>query len=144
MVRTLEFRNNGIIDSLTGAMAPALFYENLHREISAADRDRRTLSIISIVVVRRKLGEGEELDAPLSERIIKITSLIDHGMRADEYFSRISEDGFWVLIRGTKENALMAIKRAELDPDIRIEVVEREEGESFRSWVSRVDRVHFA
>lgn len=141
--RTLELRNNGIVDSLTGAMAPELFYENLRREIAAANRVMHSLSIVSVVVVPRNEGAHVEDQALFAERIIKVSSRISQGTRADEYSSRISENGFWVLIRGSRENASTAVERINLDPDIEIDVIERMPGESFQSWILRVDQVHF-
>lgn len=125
-------------------MAPELFYGNLRREIAAANREHRALSIISFVIIRRDVAGVEETDPAFSERIIKVSSLISHGTRADEFFSRISEDGFWVFIRGNKANAHIAAERANLDSDIRVNVIEREENETFHSWIGRVDGFHFS
>ncbi len=131
------------MDTLTGSMAPELFYGNLRREIAASNRDHRALSIISIVLNRREHAGVQETDSVFSERIVKVSSVISHGTRADEFFSRISEDGFWVFIRGNTENARIAIARANLDSDIQVDVIEREESENFHTWLRRVDGVHF-
>ena len=124
-------------------MAPELFYENLRREIAASNREQKSLTIISIVVPQRKLSIESETEFQFAERLIKIASKIDLGTRADEYFSRISENGFWILIRGRAANAQIAVKRAELDPDIQVDIIEREEGETLLQWIHRVDLVHF-
>lgn len=143
MIQTIEFRNNGIVDSLTGSMAPELFYENLRREIAAAHRDQKSLSVVSIVVPQRSVGIEAESEYVFAERLIKIASKIDHGTRADEFFSRISENGFWILIRGPHADAEIAIDRAKLDSDIKVDVIEKSEGEPLHSWIHRIDSVHF-
>ena len=47
-LRDIEFKSDGLVDSLTLSISPLLFHENLKREISIAGREVRELTIVSI------------------------------------------------------------------------------------------------
>jgi hypothetical protein len=44
----IEFSNNGVLDSLTGAPAPKTFFDNLVREISQSRRRTKPIAIVTI------------------------------------------------------------------------------------------------
>jgi len=47
----VEFSNNGALDSLTGAPAPKVFFDNLAREISKSKRKFQPISIVMVQVL---------------------------------------------------------------------------------------------
>ncbi len=101
----MEFFNNGLHDSLTHAPAPAIFLEKLAREFSSARRDFRTLALLSLQaydVPEISIGELE---------MVALARAIEKSLRSDEFYSRISESGFWIAIRGDKEDALALQRR---------------------------------
>ena len=101
----MEFFNNGLHDSLTHAPAPAIFLEKLAREFSSARRDFRTLALLSLQAYdlpEISIGELE---------MVALARAIEKSLRSDEFYSRISESGFWIAIRGDKEDALALQRR---------------------------------
>lgn len=49
-LRKIEFQDDGVRDSLTMAMTPELFHENLKREMSSAKRATHPLLIVPLVL----------------------------------------------------------------------------------------------
>lgn len=158
----MEFFNNGLHDSLTHAPAPAIFLEKLAREFSSARRDFRTLALLSLQaydVPEISIGELE---------MVALARAIEKSLRSDEFYSRISESGFWIAIRGDKEDALALQRRvagnlrfqeittreittqelAEKGQKQRwlASVIECEpsvELTTLEDWIQSVDRIHF-
>ena len=71
-LRDLEFKSDGLVDSLTLSISPFLFHENLKREISVASREARELTIVSITLD----FEGYESIADIQENLIEIAHLL--------------------------------------------------------------------
>ena len=158
----MEFFNNGLHYSLTHAPAPAIFLEKLAREFSSARRDFRTLALLSLQaydVPEISIGELE---------MVALARAIEKSLRSDEFYSRISESGFWIAIRGDKEDALALQRRvagnlrfqeittreittqelAEKGQKQRwlASVIECEpsvELTTLEDWIQSVDRIHF-
>ena len=158
----MEFFNNGLHDSLTHAPAPAIFLEKLAREFSSARRDFRTLALLSLQAYdlpEISIGELE---------MVALARAIEKSLRSDEFYSRISESGFWIAIRGDKEDALALQRRvagnlrfqeittreittqelAEKGQKQRwlASVIECEpsvELTTLEDWIQSVDRIHF-
>ncbi len=158
----MEFFNNGLHDSLTHAPAPAIFLEKLAREFSSARRDFRTLALLSLQaydVPEISIGELE---------MVALARAIEKSLRSDEFYSRISESGFWIAIRGDKEDALALQRR--VAGNLRFqEITTREittqelaekgqkqkwlasviecepsvELTTLEDWIQSVDRIHF-
>lgn len=155
----IEFRNNGLIDSLTQTLAPELFQENLKRDLAISQRDGSPLAIICINLVQLESEEqvpGYYLSL-LEESLIKWTFEIENNIRGGEYFSRISESGFWILIRGGQAAADIARERIvssisgylpqqimEFGFTFKSSCVSYQPGESFHNYIQRVDLVHFS
>ena len=158
----MEFFNNGLHDSLTHAPAPAIFLEKLAREFSSARRDFRTLALLSLQaydVPEISIGELE---------MVALARAIEKSLRSDEFYSRISESGFWIAIRGDKEDALALQRRVEGNLRFQ-EITTREittqelaekgqkqkwlasviecepsvELTTLEDWIQSVDRIHF-
>ena len=158
----MEFFNNGLHDSLTHAPAPAIFLEKLAREFSSARRDFRTLALLSLQAYdlpEISIGELE---------MVALARAIEKSLRSDEFYSRISESGFWIAIRGDKEDALALQRR--VAGNLRFqEITTREittqelaekgqkqkwlasviecepsvELTTLEDWIQSVDRIHF-
>ena len=149
-------------DSLTHAPAPAIFLEKLAREFSSARRDFRTLALLSLQAYdlpEISIGELE---------MVALARAIEKSLRSDEFYSRISESGFWIAIRGDKEDALALQRR--VAGNLRFqeittrEITTRELAEkgqkqrwlasviecepsveltTLEDWIQSVDRIHF-
>ncbi len=158
----MEFFNNGLHDSLTHAPAPAIFLEKLAREFSSARRDFRTLALLSLQAYdlpEISIGELE---------MVALARAIEKSLRSDEFYSRISESGFWIAIRGDKEDALALQRR--VAGNLRFQEITTQEittqelaekGQKQRwlasviecepsvelttleDWIQSVDRIHF-
>ena len=158
----MEFFNNGLHDSLTHAPAPAIFLEKLAREFSSARRDFRTLALLSLQAYdlpEISIGELE---------MVALARAIEKSLRSDEFYSRISESGFWIAIRGDKEDALALQRRVAANLRFQ-EITTREittqelaekgqkqrwlasviecepsvELTTLEDWIQSVDRIHF-
>jgi GGDEF domain-containing protein len=153
--RQIEFGNDGLIDSLTHVMAPALFYQNFQREMSAADRQGRNISVISIWL---KLGKNEKSIKPadFEEQLIKLGFGISANLRGDEFLTRIFENGFLIAIRGNESEAGSALQRicARVEEtlkagwilgELRIQsfTLERKVKESLLDFLDRIDEAQF-
>ena len=139
----LEFSNNGLIDSLTLAPAPAIFLENLSREYSNGIREARTLSMLSLRPLEHKNITELQLQA-MSKKIIQ---LLRHG----EFFTRISEDGFWIAVRGDSNAANVLSQRiltvsspgTPSEGYWGVRVIECVPLNTFEEWIGACDTTHF-
>jgi GGDEF domain-containing protein len=139
-VRELEFASDGVQDSLTLSMAPALFHENLKREISTAMRESRKLTMVSLVLEMKSFQSIAEYQTTL----IEIAHLLKMSLRAGDFFARISDQGFWILLRIDIEGAHLVIDRLELPrkESLRVNFLAREYL-NYSEWVERLDLLHF-
>ena len=135
----LEFSNNGFIDSLTHAPAPAVFLSSLSREHAGASRDSRTLSILSIRPTN---------SSTLTElQLISMARTIVSHLRSGEFFSRISEDGYWIAVRGDKSSASKLSERIlgqSLKGKWRTSIIECAPPISIDEWIALSDCAHFS
>ena len=134
----IEFQNNGLTDSLTHTPAPAVFFENLEREFARSKREKSSLSIISIQAVN---------SVTVSEpALIALARTISRHVRGDEFFTRISETGFWIAVRAREGAAGNIAQRivSITDEKWRTSIVECAPSISVEEWISSVDRVHFS
>ena len=139
-VSTIEFENDGVTDSLTGVMAPSLFHENLKREISRAGRQDYDLAVISISVKPRNFQSV----SLLQEELIKIADTLREQLRGGDFFTRISDLGFWVLLQVDESETDAVIHRLGLpnQKDRDIYVLARKK-DGYDEWIKRIDLVHF-
>lgn len=138
----IEFHNNGVIDSLTHAPAPAVFLENISREAASARRGRYSLTIMSL--------RGVE---PTEAQLIHLARCIVRHLRSDEFFTRISETGFWIAVRGQESDALALTQRiletigSDLKSYERVwsaSAIEYRPEMSLDQWIRSADEIHFA
>ena len=116
--RSIEFQNNGVSDSLTGAPAPKIFFDNLAREISKSLRKSQSISIITI----KLLPEGSDFkkskkltiqnknqnNQKFEKNLALVNNCIKSNMRGSDFYSRIAENGFWLCVQGDLEEAMRA------------------------------------
>lgn len=170
MERELEFRNNGIVDSLTRSMAPELFYQSLGRELANGDRDGRP---VSLILLRLEWDSPEDFNVVTMEiSLVALAFYISQLVRGGEFFSRISNVGFWIAIRGDLSVAQAALDRileslhlhlssyednhiavSGSDQDgiegegisyrLTSHVIQREPNEDLLQFLNRADRLHF-
>ena len=161
---SLEFKNDGISDSLTGVPSPALFLENAAREFASARRDLRPLSILSLRYLHlpqcpqppqpysSHVTEAERESIQLTELtefdLVALARSIQKVLRKGEFFTRISESGFWIAIRGdTKASEILSERiRSTFDQEKnqwRASTIECTPLITFDQWIESADRIHF-
>ena len=167
---SLEFKNDGISDSLTGVPSPALFLENAAREFASARRDLRPLSILSLRYLNlpqcpqppqpysSHVTEAERESIQLTELtnlteltefdLVALARSIQKVLRKGEFFTRISESGFWIAIRGdTKASEILSERiRSTFDQEKnqwRASTIECTPLITFDQWIESADRIHF-
>ena len=139
-LRDLEFKSDGLVDSLTLSISPFLFHENLKREISVASREARELTIVSITLD----FEGYESIADIQENLIEIAHLLKRELRGGDFFARISDCGFWILLRTDQMSAELVLQRLDLPrrENLTINFAARKFSD-YGEWIKRVDLLHF-
>ncbi len=139
-LRDVEFQSDGSADSLTASMAPALFHENLKREIATAGREGRELTIVALALAPSAFASV----ATLQEALIEIAFAISSGLRGGDFFARISDCGFWVLLRTDASSAAGVIDRLDLPhhDNLTIHIVARKYF-GYNSWIDEIDLQHF-
>ncbi len=137
----IEFGNNGVTDSLTGAPAPAIFLERAQSEYFGSRRDGRALSILSLNSAAHdsQVGEGQ---------IVALARSIEREIRGEEFFCRISEEGFWIAFRGETQAGEILAARIKSAPLVaqelwKIAVIESSRWSTFEHWLHAVDLAHF-
>lgn len=132
---TIEFSNNGVLDSLTGSPAPKIFLNNLAREISKSRRKYQGISIITLklrfdkrklksrkppnnhhVATNNTIAESRKVKEVIDfeKDLVKISRLIKSNMRGGDFYSRIPENGFWICLQGDEIEAEKAAERLRL------------------------------
>ena len=139
-LREIEFRSDGVSDSLTSSMSPALFHENLKREISTADREGRELTIVSVLVdPENYLSAGE-----YQESLVALAFALEKNLRGGDFFARVSDCGFWILLRTEEVSAQGVIDRLDLPrrDELTIKLAARKLS-NYGEWIERIDQLHF-
>ena len=134
----LEFSNNGLIDSLTRTPAPAIFLSELSREFAGTRRNKQSLTILSL--------RSSDPESITEHQIIAMSKSIQASLRQGEFFSRISEDGYWIALRGdstSAKNLLMRILADNAHTQWSTSVTESAQYQSFNELISAIDKAHF-
>ena len=140
-LREIEFKSDGVTDSLTSSMAPALFHENLKREIATASRESRELTIVSAVLnLENYLSAGE-----YQESLIALAFALEKKLRGGDFFARISDCGFWILLRTDEATAAGVIDRLDLPrrEELTIRLAARKLS-GYKEWIEQIDQLHFS
>ncbi|MEI6407569.1 MAG: hypothetical protein WCO85_08605, partial [Actinomycetes bacterium] len=84
----------------------------------------------------------------IEEVLIGWAFALQQGIRSDEFFSRISESGFWWLVHGDRAVATLAVDRiAQLlapDPRFDFHIHPWKQGQSFEDLVAELDKAQFS
>ena len=139
-LRDIEFKSDGLVDSLTLSISPLLFHENLKREISIAGREERELTIVSINLN----PSGFKSVAEIQESLIEIAHLLKRELRGGDFFARISDCGFWILLRTDQMSAELVLQRLDLPrrENLTINFAARKFSD-YSELIKRVDSLHF-
>lgn len=100
--RGMEFKNDGLRDSLTGLIAPNLFYESAERMKSWSDRSGQALSMIAI-----------EFNQPTEDELVHAARMMSAELRGGDLLARLGELSFALLLVGDHESAQHVIFRLE-------------------------------
>jgi len=131
----VEFSNDGITDSLTGAPAPKIFLDNLEREIAKSKRKYQAISIITVKlnletnrnqklkkksVNRSSISQKQKMDLLVNDwkfekELAEVGRHLKSKMRSGDFYSRFAENGFWICIQGDINDAKKASERFSLD-----------------------------
>ena len=88
-------------------------------------------------------------DEEIDEIEVLLYNFADHllsQLRAGDHCGRISESGFWAMIRGDEESARRAAPRLMSDADEalwQIDFCESEDRETIKNLLRRMDALHF-
>lgn len=138
---SLEFSNDGVRDSLTLSMAPEIFHANLKREIANAQRENRDLVVLSIGLIPERFDSV----AQAQESLIALAHQLEHGLRSGDFYSRIFDWGFWILLRTSELEAVRIYERFELSDreDVTAHIVARKKDE-YDEWIKKLDLITFS
>ncbi len=140
-LRDVEFQSDGSADSLTASMAPALFHENLKREIATAAREGRELTVVALALASSAFSSVVKFQ----EALIEIAFAIKSGLRGGDFFARISDSGFWMLLRTDEGGAAAVVDRLDLPhhDNVTIHIVARKYA-GYNAWIDEIDLLHFS
>ena len=149
-IATIEFENDGEFDSLTSAHAPSHFFDLVERESAISERAGAGLLLVSVkldleryfdridAIVEASTSPEEELDieserfspteavARIERYIINLSETISEQLRVGDFFTRYSDTGFLILLRGSEVEFHLAQKRISeiiLESEITLELL---------------------
>jgi GGDEF domain-containing protein len=134
-------------------MAPERFLEILTNELRMAAREDRLITLISIRLIDHHNSDHQPNEQIEEQELLltRLASAIQSQLRAGDHCARISETGFWILIRGDGDSARKAAPRligqsglgVGDEALLRVELCESEAGESVKNLLRRMDAIHF-
>ena len=163
--RSIEFQNNGVSDSLTGAPAPKIFFDNLAREISQSQRNSQSIAIVTIKLLPevhdinkvKKITPKpiDQRDLEFEKLLAQLSNNIKINMRGGDFYSRIAENGFWLCLQGDLEQATRTAQRFEkvisekfsvsnLRAHLKFSSSEWKRDQNMNNWIAEIDRHYFA
>lgn len=102
----MVFSHDGLRDSLTHLAAPPLFYEELRRELSRAERSGQPFSLVRLV-----LQVGESNKSAYEVEILNFAETLTRLSRSEDLCARLGEREFVILLRGSESVAINLIER---------------------------------
>jgi GGDEF domain-containing protein len=139
-LHNVEFLNDGITDSLTQTMAPGLFYDNLKREFARAEREIQELAVLSLSLSPHAFESLSRYE----QALIEIAHDLRSQLRGGEFFARISDNGFWILLRSNEVEAEKVMKRLHVPYSDRLtHFVLAREHDHYVDWIQKMDALHF-
>ena len=154
MALEIEFANNGILDSLTGSPAQSVFLKQLRQAISRTDRSGAALSILTLRLSKdlrllkdiARVKSDEIKDRSLD--LIAIAQILKSSIRGGDFYTRMSQFGFWICLHGDSSEAEAAVKRFRdgldgLKSAVTFEIFERDKSAPLASWIDEIDKSYF-
>ena len=82
--------------------------------------------------------------AKFQESLIELAFALRSGLRGGDFFARVSDRGFWVLLRTSEMNADVIIQRLDLGrlEGLEMYIVARK-FDDHAEWIERVDQLQF-
>lgn len=138
---SVEFRNNGIIDQLTGAPSQSAFLKSLKQAIGNSRRNKSELSIITIKQGDKSLNTSAKFESSL----ISLSKGIRKNLRSEDTYTRMSKRGYWILIHGNKTGCDKLLERMNISATngIDIQVHPWVEDLKLVDWIQKVDSAYF-
>jgi GGDEF domain-containing protein len=161
----IEFSNNGVLDSLTGAPAPKTFFDNLAREISQSRRRTNPIAIVTIKLLPKDYDikkiqkittqQASQRDLDFEKLLVLLSNKIKTNMRGGDFYSRVAENGFWLCLQGDLSQATSTAKRFEeiisekfitlnVKAHVEFSVSEWNSNLDMNKWIAEIDREYFA
>jgi GGDEF domain-containing protein len=170
--RPIEFSNNGILDSLTGAPAPKIFFDNLTREISQSRRNSQPIAIVTIKLSSENFESENEIksnrkkakklsntqiaqrDLEFEKLLALLSNNIKTNMRGSDFYSRIAENGFWLCLQGDLVQGNSTARRFEKvisekfikssgKANLEFSASEWIRDQDVNQWIAEIDRQYF-
>ena len=161
----IEFSNNGVLDSLTGAPAPKTFFDNLVREISQSRRRTKPIAIVTIKLLPKDYDtkkiqklttqQASQRDLEFEKLLALVSNKIKTNMRGGDFYSRVAENGFWLCLQGDLSQAISTAKRFEeilsekfkasnVKAHVEFSASEWNSNLDMNKWIAEIDRQYFA
>ena len=149
----LFFINNGEIDLLTGAMAPARFNQIVERDLQLSDRNLTQLTMIcsnlninTFLEIRFKNNRlsNVQLKLEVESELVSINFQLKNTFRQSDCISRTYQLGFWVFLVGKDQsdgNQLLSRSRQKLPTYLDLNISHREPKQTQLDWYSQIDRL---
>ena len=150
---SVAYGHNHAIDELTGAKSANLFDEYLERSIAVRRRNGGALFIVTVKVLAptKKLKNGSPASIQqikkFEEILLKTSEIISRNIRAEDFYTRMSVDGFYILVKGeSSEEANLTERYKRLFADRSLYQVNKFQlvgDKSSTQWLNEIDEVYF-
>ena len=151
---SVKFDHDSRADLLTGAEVQINFYKHLLRAMAVRKRIGGALFIITVQVIstskiykKESMARKEQVHK-FEEELKRVSIRIKRNLRAQDSFTRMAVDGFYILISGEKEEEeklAERFKRLFADRALyRVLIFKLNGDNSPAEWLSEVDSHYFA
>jgi GGDEF domain-containing protein len=114
----MTFSHDGLRDSLTHLAAPPYFYENLRRDLAAAERNKSRLTLIRFQLFPLKErplttdSQENEIQQSIYEvTILSFAELLKSNIRAEDLCARLGRFEFTLILRAGEDVAQSLLLR---------------------------------
>jgi GGDEF domain-containing protein len=104
-VEFMTFSHDGLRDSLTHLAAPPYFYENLRRDLAAAQRNKSSLTLIRFQIFPNGQPSSNEQDSLYEVAILSFAELLKASCRAEDLCARLGRFEFTLILRAGRDVA---------------------------------------
>jgi hypothetical protein len=104
----VKFEHDNRVDLLTGAEMQTNFYRHLLRAMAVRRRNGGSLFIVTVKVIspsrEYKSGSPASIEQvkKFEVELKRTSNIIKKNLRAEDFYTRMSADGFYILITGLK------------------------------------------